>query len=68
MAILRSNEIWEMEIEEIQVKLIELKVELNKTVSKGAAAGVIDNPGQVRELKRTIARVLTIMSQKQKEN
>ena len=68
MAILRSNEIWEMEIEEIQEKLIELKVELNKTVSKGAAAGVIDNPGQVRELKRTIARVLTIMSQKQKEN
>ena len=68
MAILRSNEIWEMEIEEIQEKLIELKVELNKAVSKGAAAGVIDNPGQVRELKRTIARVLTIMSQKQKEN
>ena len=68
MAILRSNEIWEMEIEEIQEKLIELKVELNKTVSKGAAPGVIDNPGQVRELKRTIARVLTIMSQKQKEN
>ncbi|WP_409198731.1 50S ribosomal protein L29 [Methanobrevibacter acididurans] len=68
MAILRSNEIWEMEIEEIQEKLIELKVELNKTVSKGAAAGVIDNPGQVKELKRTIARVLTIMSQKQKEN
>ena len=68
MAILRSNEIWEMEIEEIQEKLIELKVELNKTVSKGAAAGVIDNPAQVRELKRTIARVLTIMSQKQKEN
>lgn len=68
MAILRSNEIWEMEIEEIQEKLIELKVELNKTVSKGAAAGVIDNPGQVRELKRTIARVLTIMNEKEKEN
>ncbi|MBX7076294.1 MAG: 50S ribosomal protein L29 [Methanobacteriaceae archaeon] len=68
MAILRSNEIWEMEIEEIQEKLIELKAELNKNVSKGAAAGVIENPGQIRELKRTIARVLTIMSQKQKEN
>ena len=68
MAILRSNEIWEMEIEEIQEKLIEPKAELNKNVSKGAAAGVIENPGQIRELKRTIARVLTIMSQKQKEN
>ena len=68
MAILRSNEIWEMEIDEIQEKLIELKAELNKNVSKAAAAGVIDNPGQIRELKRTIARVLTIMNQKQKEN
>lgn len=67
MAILRSNEIWEMEIDEIQEKLIELKAELNKNVSKAAAAGVIDNPGQIRELKRTIARVLTIMNQKQKE-
>ena len=68
MAILRSNEIWEMEIDEIQEKLIELKAELNKNVSKASAAGVIDNPGQIRELKRTIARVLTIMNQKQKEN
>ncbi len=68
MAILRSNEIWEMEIDEIQEKLIELKAELNKNISKAAAAGVIDNPGQIRELKRTIARVLTIMNQKQKEN
>lgn len=67
MAILRSNEIWEMEIDEIQEKLIELKAELNKNVSKASAAGVIDNPGQIRELKRTIARVLTIMNQKQKE-
>ena len=67
MAILRSKEIWEMEIDEIQEKLIELKAELNKDISKAAAAGVIDNPGQIRELKRTIARVLTIMNQKQKE-
>ena len=40
MAILRSKEIWEMEIEDIEEKLVEL----------------------------TIARVLTIMNQKQKEN
>jgi large subunit ribosomal protein L29 len=68
MAILRSNEIWEMEIEDIQEKLNELKAELAKNISKSAAAGVNENPGKVKELKRTIARVLTIMSQKQKEN
>lgn len=68
MAILRSKEIWEMEIEDIQEKLIELKAELAKNVSKSSAAGVNENPGKIRELKRTIARVLTIMNQKQKEN
>ena len=68
MAILRSKEIWEMEIEDIEEKLVELKAELAKSVSKSAAAGVNENPGKIRELKRTIARVLTIMNQKQKEN
>jgi large subunit ribosomal protein L29 len=68
MAILRSKEIWEMEIEDIQEKLIELKAELAKNISKSSAAGVNENPGKIKELKRTIARVLTIMSQRQKEN
>jgi large subunit ribosomal protein L29 len=68
MAILRSKDIWEMEIEDIQEKLIELKAELAKNISKSSAAGVNENPGKIKELKRTIARVLTIMSQRQKEN
>ncbi|MCL2156809.1 MAG: 50S ribosomal protein L29 [Methanobrevibacter sp.] len=68
MAILRSKEIWEMEIEDVQEKLIELKAELAKNISKSSAAGVNENPGKIKELKRTIARVLTIMSQRQKEN
>jgi len=67
MAILRSREIWEMEIEDIQEKLTELKAELAKNISKSSAAGVNENPGKIRELKRTIARVLTILNQKQKE-
>ena len=68
MVILRSKEIWEMEFDDIQEKLIELKVELAKNVSKSSASGVNENPGKIRELKRTIARVITIMDQKQLEN
>ena len=68
MAILRSKEIWDMEVDEIQDKLVELRAELSKNVSKSAAAGVIEIPGKIRELKRTIARVLTILNEKQKEN
>ena len=68
MAILRSKEIWDMEVDEIQDKLVELRTELSKNVSKSAAAGIVENPGKIRELKRTIARVLTILNEKQKEN
>jgi large subunit ribosomal protein L29 len=67
MAILRSKDIWEMDVDDIQDKLNELKKELSKNISKSSASGVNDNPGKIRELKRTIARVITIMSQKQKE-
>ena len=68
MAILRSKEIRAMEVDEIQKKLDELVAEHSKIVSKSAAAGIYDNPGKVKELKRTIARVLTIMNEKTKEN
>ena len=57
-----------MENEEIQEKLLELKAELAKNVAKSSASGVIENPGKIRELKRTIARGLTIMNEKEKEN
>ncbi|MEL7669733.1 MULTISPECIES: 50S ribosomal protein L29 [Methanobacterium] len=67
MVILRSKEIREMDIEEAQKKLDELKAEYAKNVSKSSAAGVYDNPGKIKELKRTIARVLTIMNEKQRE-
>ena len=47
MAILRSKEIWDMEVDEIQDKLVELRTELSKNVSKNAAAGVVENPGKI---------------------
>jgi large subunit ribosomal protein L29 len=67
MAILRSKDIREMDVDEIQKKLGELKAEYAKNISKSSASGVYENPGKIKELKRTIARVLTIMNEKQKE-
>jgi large subunit ribosomal protein L29 len=67
MVILRSKEIRVMEMDEIQKKLDELRAEHSKNISKSAAAGVYENPGKIKELKRTIARVLTIMNEKQQE-
>ncbi len=64
MVILRSKEIRDMDTKEIQKKLDELRAEYAKNVSKSSAAGINENPGKVKELKRTIARVLTILNEK----
>jgi large subunit ribosomal protein L29 len=67
MVILRSKEIRVMDLEDIQKKLDELKAEYSKNISKSSASGVNENPGNIRELKRTIARVITIMNEKKGE-
>jgi large subunit ribosomal protein L29 len=68
MVILRSKEIRDMGMEEIQKKLAELQAEYASNISKSAAAGIYENPGKIKELKRTIARVKTIINEKNKEN
>ncbi len=60
MAILRSEEIRDMADEEMDDKLFELRSELLSERSKIAAGGVADNPGRIKEIRRTIARILTI--------
>ncbi len=62
MAILRSRELRDLSSTDLEAKLSELHAEYDTLVGKGAVAGV-DNPGKIRETRRTIARVLTIMNE-----
>jgi large subunit ribosomal protein L29 len=66
VAILRSEEIRGMSREEMLEKLRELRAELARARATAAAGGSLDNPARIRELKRTIARILTIIKEKQK--
>lgn len=65
MAILRPSEIRDMSIEEMRAKLRELRAELARERAVAAAGGSLENPGRIRELRRTIARILTIMKEVQ---
>lgn len=67
MAILKSKQIREMKKEDIEKKLKEIKLELFKEKGKIDVGGVADNPGKIKALKRTIARVLTIQKEKMGE-
>ncbi len=64
MVILRSEEIRDMSDEEMDEKVFELRSELLRERSKIASGGVADNPGRIKEIRRTIARILTIKTEK----
>ncbi|RLF06432.1 MAG: 50S ribosomal protein L29 [Thermoprotei archaeon] len=59
MAILRPNEIRKMSREERRRRLEELRAELMRLRAQ-AARGTLENPARIREIRRAIARILTI--------
>lgn len=58
--ILRVREIREMLPEERRKKLEELKVELTRLRMTVKSGGNLEDPSRIREIRKTIARILTI--------
>ncbi len=65
MPILRMSQIREMSREDQERRLEEFRTELSKVNTMIQAGGSIDNPGRVKALKKTIARVLTVMREEE---
>ncbi len=57
------KEIREMKKEDLQKRLNELRLELMKERAQSEVGGTPSNPGRVRELRRTIARILTKLNE-----
>jgi large subunit ribosomal protein L29 len=60
MPILRVKEIRDMSSDQRMEKLDEFKTELVRLKTMVKAGGTVENPARIRELRRTIARILTI--------
>jgi len=60
MPIVRLKEISGMSIEERTKKLSELRAELSRLRTMVSAGGAVENPARIRELRKTIAQILTI--------
>lgn len=60
MSILRVEEIREMSTEERMKKLNEFKTELLRLKTMIKAGGSVENPARIKELRKAIARILTI--------
>ena len=60
MVILRSKEIRGKKMKAREASMIDLKRELAKLNSKKASGRIPENSGKIREIRRTVARILTI--------
>ncbi len=63
MAILRVDEIRNMNPTERQEELDKLKLELIRERAVASAGGAPENPGKIKEIRRTIARINTIQKE-----
>ena len=68
MAILRLKDIREMSSDERKGKENEFRTELARLKTMVEAGGSLDNPAQIRELRKTIARILTIEAEEKRGN
>ncbi len=60
MPIMRIKEMRDMSSEERMKKLSEFKTELLRLKTMIRAGGTVENPARIKELRKTIARILTI--------
>ena len=66
MAIIKQRDIAEMDDSTIQSKIKELRSELHQEMGVVAAGGKAQNHGRMREIRRTVARLLTQVHQLEK--
>lgn len=63
MAILKIKQVRELKPEDILKKISELKLELVKELGNVKMGRPVKNPGRIRELKRTVARLETVRNE-----
>lgn len=65
MPILRMREIRAMSSEERIKRIVELRMELMRLRATVKAGGAVENYARIRELRRTIARILTVQREEE---
>ena len=61
---MRVKEINGLSTEDRENKLADLRIELARIRTMVNAGGAVENPTRIRELRRTIAQILTIQNEK----
>jgi len=65
MAIIRNKKMRELGDKEMDDRLREMKLELSKERAS-SEIGTVKNPGRIREIRKTIAKIMTEKSKRKK--
>ena len=63
----KNNELRKLSEKQLDEKIIELRKELIKINAQISTGTVPENPGNVKNVKKTIARIFTIQTEKKME-
>lgn len=66
MPIIRMKDIRAMSPEDREKRIAELRTELMRLRTMVKAGGAPENPSQIREIRRTIARILTVENEEKR--
>ncbi len=66
MPIMRMKDIRAMSPEDREKRVTELRTELVRLRTMVKAGGAPENPSQIREIRRTIARILTVENEEKR--
>ena len=64
MAFMRKKDIRKLEEKELEKKLNEMRLELAKQRASVKIGATVTSPGRIRELRKTVARGLTIKKER----
>ena len=67
MAILKINEIREKSESELNEKVNDLKKEIVEEKGQIETGGFAENPGRIKEMRRTIAKIKTVLNERSTE-
>ena len=61
----KKNELKAMDLETLKSRLEDLRSDLMKINSKRSSKAALENPGKIKHLKRTIARIISYTKNKE---
>lgn len=64
MAIIRKKSMRKLEEKELDKKLTDMRLELAKQKASVKIGATVSSPGRIREMRKTIARSLTIKNER----